>query len=133
MYKINKSESGEYITGICENSTAGTIGRAEYIEILNKIRNRPEDGKRLRADTISYEREHKEESPEDILPAGEIIAALFGSVRDNITRGELSAHISLINKYHQITEVVKGFDGTFTLSKLKKLINEIKEIIENGN
>lgn len=133
MYKINKSESGEYITGICENSSEGTIGRTEYLEILEKIRNRPEDGKRLRADTISYEREHKEESPEDILPAGEIIAALFGSMRDNITRGELSAHISLINKYHQITEVVKGFDGTFTLSKLKKLINEIKEIIENGN
>ena len=132
MYKINKSESGEYITGICENSTAGTIGRAEYIEILNKIRNRPEDGKRLRADTMSYEREQKEEQPGDIISAGEILAALFGGSSD-ITRSELSALVSLINKYNQITEVVKGFDGNFTLSKLKKLINEIKEIIENGN
>lgn len=132
MYKINKSESGEYITGICENSTAGTIGRAEYLEILEKIRNRPEDGKRLRADTISYEREQKEAQPDDIISAGEILAAIFGGNSD-ITRRELSALISLINKYNQIAEVVKGFDGTFTLSKLKKLINEIKEIIENGN
>lgn len=132
MYKINKSESGEYITGICENSSEGTIGRTEYLQILEKIRNRPEDGKRLRADTISYEREQKEAQPDDIISAGEILAAIFGGNSD-ITRRELSAHISLINKYHQITEVVKGFDGTFTLSKLKKLINEIKEIIENGN
>ena len=132
MYKINKTESGEYITGICENSSEGTIGRAEYLEILEKIRNRPEDGKRLRADTMSYERELKEDHPDDIISAGEILAALFGGNSD-ITRSELSALISLINKYNQITEVVKGFDGTFTLSKLKKLINEIKEIIENGN
>ena len=132
MYKINKTESGEYITGICENSSEGTIGRAEYLEILEKIRNRPEDGKRLRADTMSYEREQKEEQPGDIISAGEILAGLFGGSSD-ITRSELSALISLINKYNQITEVVKGFDGTFTLSKLKKLINEIKEIIENGN
>ena len=132
MYKINKTESGEYITGICENSSEGTIGRAEYLEILEKIRNRPEDGKRLRADTISYEREQKEEQPDDFISAGEILTALFGSI-SYITRSELSDLISLINKYKQITEVVKGFDGTFTLSKLKKLINEIKEIIENGN
>ena len=132
MYKINKTESGEYITGICENSSEGTIGRAEYLEILEKIRNRPEDGKRLRADTISYEREQKEEQPGDIMSAGEILSALFSGNSD-ITRSELSALVSLINKYNQITEVVKGFDGTFTLSKLKKLINEIKEIIENGN
>lgn len=132
MYKINKSESGEYITGICENSSEGTIGRTEYLEILEKIRNRPEDGKRLRADTISYERERKDEQPDDIISAGEILSALFSGNSD-ITRSELSALVSLINKYNQITDVVKGFDGTFTLSKLKKLINEIKEIIENGN
>ena len=56
-----------------------------------------------------------------------------GKLKENYMVNMVEDYLKRINKYHKITEVVKGFDGTFTLSKLKKLINEIKEIIENGN
>ena len=131
MYKINKNETGEYITGVASNVSSGNITRAEYETLLKNIKNKPQNAKRLRSDSQTWEIEIPYESPDDIMPASTIIQNIFGS--PEITRAMAEKFYANIEKFNQISELINNFDDNMTLSKLKKLITSIRGILNNGN
>ena len=131
MYKINKNETGEYITGVASNVSSGNITRAEYETLLKNIKNKPQNAKRLRSDSQTWEIEIPYESPDDIMPASTIIQNIFGS--PEITRADAETLIAKFEKFDQISKLVNNFGDSMTLSKLKNLLTSIRGILNNGN